>query len=301
VVLASNLTEPWSLAVDAVNVYWATMGPDAAGTGQIQSVPIGGGSAKTIVTGLELPSSLAVDTVNVYFTDMILNVVGYVPLGGASVPTTLAANQPQPYQLALSDGVLYWATGTGNIMGSILSLPVAGGTLKTAVGPVSYLEGPLATATTLYWDDSTGIQSMPLGGGPVTTLGIGPLMEPRSFAIGPTALTWCIDGTIYTTPLAGGATTTLATTDLEGIAVDEANVYWTGSVGYPPTSGVFKAPVSGGPVTMIASAYNSPMAIVADATSVYWIEVGAELSGGTPSPGQPVYMPGTGAVMKIAK
>lgn len=44
VVLAANLTEPISLAVDATNVYWATSGTEGGGPGQIQSVPIDGGS-----------------------------------------------------------------------------------------------------------------------------------------------------------------------------------------------------------------------------------------------------------------
>ncbi len=150
---------------------------------------------------------------------------------------------------------------------------------------------------------------MTFAGGQVTPLGAGPVGELRSFAIGPNFVAWCSDSNpaiLYTTPLAGGAATAVATQPEEGlpahgVAVDDANVYWTGWTGVG--ANVFKAPVGGGSVTMIASAPNTPMAIVVDATSVYWLEVGVLLPGGlgTPPPGQPGYMPGTGAVMKIAK
>jgi uncharacterized repeat protein (TIGR03803 family) len=283
-VLASNVECPISLAVDAVNVYWGTTGCGPGGYGQIQSVPIGGGTPKTLAQGLSIPTGLAVDATRVYFTDTQELVVGSVPLGGASTWTALAVTMGDtPGELALGQGALYWLNWGWKLPNdaSIVSVAVGGGTPKAVIAPGSWLGGPIATTTTLYWADDTGnLQSMPLGGGPVTALGvvIG-LYGVSPFAVGPTAVAWIGLEGLKARPLAGGPVTaiwgdgTLGCGPESGlcIVVDEADVYWTGYPSGGCYGAVFKAPVGGGSVTTIAADQDGPTAIVADGTAVYWI------------------------------
>jgi hypothetical protein len=49
--------------------------------------------------------------------------------------------------------------------------------------------------------------------------------------------------------------------------VDAANVYWTNNLA---NGTVMKAPLAGGPATVLASGQPSPAYIVVDANSVYW-------------------------------
>ena len=256
-----------------------------------------------------LPDGLAVDATGVYFADSGLNIVGRVPLGGASTFTTLATFQPLPSQrpwLVLSQGTLYWRNWDASKMaGSIQSLPVAGGTPNTVVEPESLaamgstIVGPRATATTLYWADTSGfLESMPLwgalGGGPVIPLDVGGVSGWQStFAVGPTAVAWSTDyGNLNARLLTGGLVATFGVQSTWDIVVDEANVYWTLwtdgiADGGVELGSVMKAPVSGGSVTTIACDQNWPTMMAEDATNVYWINESRSY--------------GTGSVMKIAK
>jgi hypothetical protein len=71
-------------------------------------------------------------------------------------------------------------------------------------------------------------------------------------------------------PLGGGVPTTLASPEdsLNAIAVDDANVYWTGD------SAVLRVPVQGGSPTTLSDigAYG----IALGATSAYWVAFGGD-------------------------
>jgi hypothetical protein len=73
---------------------------------------------------------------------------------------------------------------------------------------------------------------------------------------------------IIATPRTGGKTVTVARATAEALASDGANVYWGAEA---PVAGIFRAPVGGGNVTMLAAA-RLPMCIALDETNVYWTE-----------------------------
>ena len=262
-VLASNQAYPVSIAVDAVNVYWGTVGNDD-GSGQIQSVPIGGGTPTTLANYVFDPEGLAVDATGVYFADNGSGTVGRAPLVGPNnMFTTLNMFQPPDLGsnrcgLALGQGVLYWVGGDGSpqdLLSTLLSTPENPMFApQPFLVPHAFLVPPIVTASTLYWADSADIQSMPLGGGPVTPLGTGGVYTHSSvFAVGPTVVAWSShanNGPLYMMPLAGGAVTTVSTGAVGGIVVDEVNAYWTvwsdGMDGVLTLGSVMKAPIGGG-------------------------------------------------------
>ena len=83
-------------------------------------VPLAGGTAETLATGVRTVTSFAIDAANIYWTDQLANIVGKVPLaGGAS--TTIAEHQSQPLSVAVDSTNVYWANqgSIGKATGSI--------------------------------------------------------------------------------------------------------------------------------------------------------------------------------------
>ena len=73
---------------------------------------------------------------------------------------------------------------------------------------------------------------------------------------------------IVATPRTGGNTITVARATADALSSDGTNVYWGSG---EPVAGIFRAPVGGGDVTMLAAA-GLPMCIALDETNVYWTD-----------------------------
>jgi hypothetical protein len=98
------------IAVDASSVYWVDAG--GIGPGALMKVPIGGGTPKTLASGLNGPTSLAIDATYAYITtgatSNSLGAIVRVPLTGGAV-TVLACAQNQPWSIAVDATGVYWS------------------------------------------------------------------------------------------------------------------------------------------------------------------------------------------------
>jgi hypothetical protein len=111
--LAMSEPLPLAIAVDSSNVYWVD---GTNPTGSVKSVPIGGGSAKTIAQNLGAPAGVAVDSQYVYWTNFDDNTVQKAPLAGG-MAFTLASGQKNPQGIAVDSANVYWANfGNGQIL-----------------------------------------------------------------------------------------------------------------------------------------------------------------------------------------
>jgi hypothetical protein len=239
--------------------------------------PIAGGPATTLATSPAV--GLAVDATSVYWVvpggggNPNEGSVNRIPLDGGT-PTVLAANQGTEGSIAVDATSVYWAIQTG-----IVKQPLAGGT------PIAIV---MVEAPTILGLDSTsvyftkyggGIMKAPIDGGAPVMLAAG--VTPGGGMLGAVDSTsvYYVDGNdVMKVSIAGGTPTTLAAAQpqIEGLALDSTNVYWTDFLDVAADGGplfdagtVKSVPIGGGTPTMVASGVTAPTAIAVDATSVY--------------------------------
>ena len=220
--------------------------------------------------------------------------------GGTAI--VLASSQDSPFAITLDATSVYWThlgpLGGGKTAirfpGSVMKMPIAGGTPTTLaagqVGPVCIA----VDATSVYWCDQGMCPSdggacngagmkVPLGGGAAVTLAS--VLRPDGIAVDSTNIYWTDQGstaepyadstagTVMQMPLDGGSAVTLASGQNwpSAIAVDGTNVYWTKSGGVDGTNGaVLTVPIGGGAVTALASNQILPLALGLRDETVYW-------------------------------
>ena len=261
-IVSSGQSGPSSIATDGINLYFA----DATG-GSIVMVPAAGGTATTLATGQSSPGGIAVDGANVYWTNKGTNAVA-------------------------ADG----GVGAYNQDGTVLQVPIAGGTPITLAMNQDFPVGIAVMGSVVYWVNSSGgtVMSAPVGpvdGGSVTTLVTG---QASPWAIAASAVTqsiyWLDRGTVQNehtdgalvrmTPepaqLPDGGAITVLTAGLQdpaGIALDSTNIYWTdlGTLANSYKDGaVLSIPIVGGKTTPLAVNQEGPTSVAVDTRNVYW-------------------------------
>ena len=202
----TSLGDLCPFAVDETSLYFAVNG--GPGGGLVLKMPLEGGSAVTLASGLTNPWSIVVGANDVYWTECDdAGSVMAAPTSGGGTPTTLLTglmlpcDQPLQYGMAVNATTLFWRTNDANI---VASLPLDGG----APGQIHF--GNMAQNwPVMMAADDTAIYYTNAGG---STTGL--------------------PGNVLKESLEGGAPVTLATgqTSPYGIAVEGRSVYW-GDVG----------------------------------------------------------------------
>jgi hypothetical protein len=227
---------PEGIAVDATNVYWA----NSTGSGTVMKLPLGGGTPITLASGLDFPGDIAVDATNVYWMNQGTSgrADGYarlmtVPIKGGT-PTTLAsADGMASGGVAVDATSVYWVYyiyysdnaapgdnptpygGTAGCAGTVLKIPVGGGTPITLASGQFCSGGQVAVdATAVYW----------VNGG----------LQANGYT----------DGAVMALPLAGGTPIAVAAMQNTngGLAIDATSVYWTIGGTADGDGAVLKAP-----------------------------------------------------------
>ncbi len=235
--IGSGFTYPSGVAVDAAgNVYVVDYGNEA-----LMEIRAGGTSVQTLSSGFRGPNCVAVDsTGNVYVSDQIA--LKKIPAGNAAAQTLSPAYGP-PLNVAVdASGNVYGAAGDSD---AAFELPYSNGTYATPVSLGSGLIYPTGVAVDASGNvyvstydnssNSTVVQKVPSGGGPLQTVASG---------------------------FSGGNSV--------GVAVDAAgNVYVADSGNnaveeIPYNNGTYATPVA------LGSGFHNPMGVAVDASgSVY--------------------------------
>ncbi len=242
--LAADQSDPFALAVDGTNAYFANY---AGGT--IVKVPLAGGAPTVLASNQAAPLAIVVDGANVYWANEGTSANAYADGAimavafDAGTPVALASAQANPTRLIVNQGNLYWTNyGTSTMSGAdgaVMTVPVTGGVAPTVLAseqPGAF--GIAVAGTNLYW----------------VTAG--------------TAVNNDTDGTLMKLALTGGSPTRLASAQPSpaDLAIEGSNAYFTNEVG----DTVVSVPLTGGNPVTIASAQSAPYGIATDGTNVYW-------------------------------
>lgn len=153
--LAQGVPPSPALALSATHLYFAL------GTGEVNAVPIAGGTIVPLATQQTQPHHLLLDATNAYWltTAGAQGVVMAAPLDGAAA-APLATSQGQALALAIGETHAYFA----NTGGTIQKVPLDGSTAPT---PIATGQGTTKSISVdeakVYWLSSTGlINSLPL-------------------------------------------------------------------------------------------------------------------------------------------
>jgi hypothetical protein len=204
---------------------------------------------------------------------------------GICPPVTLAKDDLD--SLAIDATNLYWSTYAQPR--TIMKRALAGGPpVLLAVAP--NITGQLAIqAGYLYWAEATAVKRISIDGGLMTTV----LSSTEAFsaiAVDDENVYWShnvfptTSSTLMKSPLAGGAATPIATTVATQLVRDAANLYWADNSAVVGGD-LLTMPLSGGPMTRIATKQGTITGFTVDATRIYWITYdrvqSAPLTGGT--------------------
>ena len=121
--LAAGQTLPTHVALSAPFVYWVDYGAcvpvDDAGDvgclGSVMTVPLDGGAATTLASGLSSPERIAGDPAGVYVTSGPAGTVVKLPYDGGA-PITLAVGQGDTEGIAVDSTSVYFTDYSGRVV-----------------------------------------------------------------------------------------------------------------------------------------------------------------------------------------
>ncbi|HZU85794.1 MAG TPA: hypothetical protein VE987_22870 [Polyangiaceae bacterium] len=267
--LAGSQAAPQGIAVTPAGLFWINAGAGSV-AGGLMFLAAGAASAVPVATAFNQPVAIAASATNVYWIDDTASGSGHseavlsLPVSPASAltasaaPAMLANAANCALAMAVNAADVFWIesgcfAGSGRVADTPVSLagPVAG-LLPTGTflnGPYNNDTAVLFTAQARIGLDSNSVyfastgasaemlESVPVGGGPVTTLSATAM--PNGVTVDANNVYWTDVSTVMSMPIAGGAATTLATGQNVpyDIVVDATSVYW---VNFSSGGGVMK-------------------------------------------------------------
>jgi hypothetical protein len=166
VMLSSDRSPSFGLAVDETHVYWTEGFQSFLGAplwspnGRVMRAPKGErGETEELAAGQRAPWGLMVVNGNVYWADYGSGSILTVPATGGT-PVVLAAGQDGPTALTLHGSDLYWTNSGASLAendpvsryGSIAKMPLAGGPVTILVSKLKYPAWSLTVNDThIYW------------------------------------------------------------------------------------------------------------------------------------------------------
>jgi hypothetical protein len=276
-----------SMAVDTANLYWSD-------TSTVNAIPLGGGAASILASGLNRPIAIAVDSTNIYwlvatpfdFTFVSFGLIQTTPKTGGAI-TPIIGNLLDPVApIAVDSANIYWSEGdpaTGLYgLGRIARAPLTGGPDATvASGFLTQASLFLVTDQFIYVADAGTIKKLPLAGGLPERL-YAPFFNAGGIQ-GNTIAALTTDGSnlyfadsnlagnIYKMSVNGGSVTTLTgATNTTALAVEGNRLYWLDN-----KTNIKSIPTTGGPITTIFSGpANDILDLITDQNNIFFIQGG---------------------------
>ena len=267
-----GLARPHAVASDGARVFWSELGVGSTDLdGTIASALVTGGRATVLAAGQGSPSAIALDATSVSLGPISASAAqrdrsGACPkLGGVAAPLAIGLLAPNALAVdALAN--VYFVAGDAVMTVSKLggaSLPIAIGqapwTWSLSTGPRSTTATPRRSAARRPSTPCRSSEACPACSRRSSPLRRWPRTRARFYWID-------FYGGVVSQPKRGGAVKTLATGagGFGGIAVDDANVYFTQG------ASIVSVAKGGGATTVLATASTLPQGLAVDASAIYW-------------------------------
>jgi len=227
------------------------------------------------------PTSVVVDGARVYWLESYGARVGQLEKDGNGAIDLASSSSPgnsAPTGLAVDDANLVWGTVSGNILRCAI-----GGCAATPQPVSSSLafRAAVLDSTNVYWlegfkGDQGTIKRAPKGATNATPQELvgdaGPAFPAPLYRIAADLDALYVtsgDGSVLRVTKADGGVATVGQGlgQAFAIAIDDANVYWTG---FDDPGAIYKAPKAGGATTSLASGEHSPIGVAVDRVHIYW-------------------------------
>jgi hypothetical protein len=186
--IATGLTTPRGIALDATDVYWAEYGYTS-----VKKVSKAGGAITVLMSDFpnsnSNPQAIAVDSTYAYWTEFFTGSVKRVGINGGTTTTFAAGPVPFNYNnasesIAVDATSVYWTVGSRLMRASLAGVA---STLATSTG---YPVRIALDADFVYFTDSGyGVRKVPVGGGAVTQIATAGL-APHGIAVDATHVYW---------------------------------------------------------------------------------------------------------------
>lgn len=274
VVVALGQANPEAIAVSPSALYWTNIG-----AGTVATASLSGSPPSILVSGQGSPRGIAITGAELFFTTLAGGQIQHVALP-ATTASTLVASQESPYGVAADGTAVIWTANVPD--GGVWQSGTDGSSVRRlAPGALAYalaIDARAVFFTTLGSSQTAGdgaVVTVARAAGSVPQTLVANVKSPRGIAVDDANVYYTSygDGTVSKVPRAGGAPTVIAASRFQpaAIAVDAAFVYWLDE--YEGGS-VLRMPLEGGQVTTIAAGQSLPHALAMDDKSIYWANYG---------------------------
>jgi hypothetical protein len=196
---------------------------------------------------------------------------------GSTVVVLASGNDACARNIVVDATSVYWTADDGSVNeGSVMKVPIDGGTPTTLASGQSSPWGVAVDATRVYWFNRGGsVMKVPLEGGSPVILASEQVISTGSLALDAARLYWGGNGGIAAMPLEGGTPELILSAGSPTIfGVDSTSVYFasanSGSIWTDANvSGILKAPLDGGAAVSLAP--GTSLAGTLQGTSLYYL------------------------------
>lgn len=255
-VLAGGQYMPLSLTADESHVYWTILGTETNShlDGEVNRVPIGGGSVESVATQQTAPDELVLGDDEVYWANGSADTIMVWSKSSETPPAILSQQQRGASDLMIDDEYLYWVKGT---------------IVRSAIVRRSFEQG--STATVHVVDEHPMVVASD---------------DTHFFWASTLGEIWTVDKDSRDPAVELASQTEDNRTLVIDIATSDTHVYWIVRGRLLEADTIVRAPKSGGAREVVATGRGDISHVRVDGNTVFYSDSGTPRAAGDDGPNQ---------------